>query len=761
MSEFTWRAGRWHARWIWAASADAPSTTSRSVVLLRHEVDLTDVPEVVAARWFATARAAVWVNGVEAGRGPVRGNPRRWRFEEADLAPLLRPGRNVISAIAWSYPGATPWFLPQPVFANDLYHGGFVLEADLGDRWLVTDERWTATALPGWGTGPAHGVNGRGVEFADLADLPEAWDQPGGEWPAAIVRRASTTGEPGRCEPPTYPGGPFGARPISPIVPADVVLAPASDSRSWDAGRVVAGTLVAEVSGPPGATVTLRATEPATAASIAVTSEHDTVFAITCDGTRRTVESLEMYGLRAVEVRADDGAVLHGLTVRERLYPVTGDATFRCSDPRLEEIWAVGRRTVSICSHDAYVDCPTREQRAWIGDAVVHQMVDLTTNADWGLATWYPQLAATPRPDGMLPMAVGGDAEQADFTVIPDWALHWVHGVWNLYRFTGDREAVAELLPVVEGVVRWFERFVDDDGLPTDVFGWVIVDWSSVYTEGTSAALCGLWGRALHEFAEMSDWLGDDGRGEWARATHARLAAGFERLWDGDRRRYADSRVGDVLRPMASQHGQAAAIVGRLAPADRWPRLIEVLTDDASLIHATFSSPDGPAPPNSDVPVGGSYLRTGHPAPWWDVDRQVVRAQPFFRYVVHDALAAAGRADLIAAALLDWTVLLERSATSWAETWFGGTISHGWSSTPTRDLMTRVLGVSPAEPGFAVADVDPSLGPLAWAEGAVPCGGGRVVRLRVHPDRVSVDSPIPFRHAGVRYEPGRHEIPRV
>lgn len=154
---------------------------------------------------------------------------------------------------------------------------------------------------------------------------------------------------------------------------------------------------------------------------------------------------------------------------------------------------------------------------------------------------------------------------------------------------------------------------------------------------------------------------------------------------------------------------------------------------------------------------GGAYLRTGHPQPWWDVERQVVRAQPFFRYVVHDAIAAAGRSDLIANLCLDWSVALERCDSSWTETWFGGTVSHGWSSTPTRDLMVRVLGVEPAEPGFAAARIDPELGPLTWARGAVASPSG-LIRVDVTLDRLQVDSPVPFIHAGQPYPAGRHEI---
>ena len=475
----------------------------------------------------------------------------------------------------------------------------------------------------------------------------------------------------------------------------------------------------------------------------------------TFDGSRRSIETFDAYGLRVARVAASAGVTVYAVTVRERLAPVTGAAFFECSDPVLEQIWSVGRRTVSLCSFDAYLDCPTREQRAWTGDAVVHQMVDLTTNADWRLARWYPHLAASPRADGMLPMAAAGDAEAAEIAIIPDWALHWVHAVWNLYRYVGDRDEIAALMPVVEGVLRWFEPYLDDDGLLRDVISWVIIDWASVETDGVSAALCGLWARGLLDFAEMADWLGDTGRAGWARTLHAALARAFEHSGIPTE---SVTATRSQLRPRP-QHGQSAAIVGGLAPRARRDRLVEVLTAEADLVHATFSVRDREATPNGDFPVGGAYLRQGHPPPWWDVERQVVRAQPFFRYVVHDALAAAGRADLIAAQCRDWTVLLERCPTSWSETWFGGTTSHGWSSTPTRDLMTRVLGVEPAAPGFTAARVEPALGDLAWARGAVPCPGGHV-HVDVQSDMLTVDSPVPFVHAGTDYQRGAHAIPR-
>jgi hypothetical protein len=747
--------GRWRARWIWAPDADAvPDGSRRSVVAIRRRFDLAAVPASAPARLTALSKYVLRVNGVEVARGPVRANPRRQHFDVLDLAGALRIGANELEILAWRYADPTPWWLPPPLFSTDLVNGAVVFEAKVADAIWTSDSSWQAAALPSWSLTMGQGVGGRGLERIDPAALATA------AWVPAIERRAHAVGESGhRPEPPSYPIGPNHPRPISWPTAAAVDLTDGGAGEWLSASGVVAGTVAVDAEGPAGETVTVQVSELLGADGRPQPTEHDARFEVVCTGGRSTAETLDFYGLAGLVVTAPAGVVVHGVRVIERQHDVTGDASFTCSDPVLEEIWRVGRRTVTLCSNDAYLDCPTREQRAWTGDSVVHQMVDLATNADWTLARWHPRLAASPRPDGMLPMAVAGDAEAVDFTVIPDWALHWVHSVHNLYRWVGDREEIGSLLQVVEGVVRWFTSYLDEHGTLIDIPGWVIVDWSSVAADGVSAAVNGLWARSLVEYAEMADWLGDADRAAWARATHDRLRAGFERLWDPERGRYADVIDGGVRQPAASQHGQAAAIVGGLVPSERLSRLVEVLTDETRLVYAAFSAPDGPALPNSEIGVGGDFLRTGQPAPWWDVDVEVVRAQPFFRYVVHDALVAAGRADLIAGACRDWSIALERCRTSWTETWYGGTVTHGWSSTPTRDLTTRVLGVLPAEPGYAVVAVDPSLGDLEWAAGRVPTPHG-AVSVEVTRDRIVIDSPVPIRVDGTDHPAGRLELSR-
>jgi hypothetical protein len=759
----------------------------------------------------------LWLNGVEVMRGPVRANLRWLHHDRADLAPLLRPGRNAIAVLARFFGEPNPWWAPAPP-GSQLGAGAFVFEAEVGrGTTLRSDAAWRALRGEAWSDAAPAGIGGLPAERCDARRLPAGWREPDFDdagWPDAVELSARAVGFTGREAPPSLPYGALPPRPIPPLgdelrepraarvflaraapaaedpfeqVRADAAgaralggeaalpleLAPARGEAaliSLDFGEVVCGTVELALEAPAGARIDAAALEFTDAEGLPDPDGEHAGFRYVARGADDRHETLMPLGLRrlVLSVRADEPVRLLRAAVRERLRPRPPGASFECSDAVLNGIWQVGVRSVDLNAQDTYTDCPTREQRGWTGDLVVHQMVDLVANPDASLARWAVEMAASPRPDGMLPMAAGGDIEHGDVIYIPDWALHWVRALHNLFRWTGDRELVARLLPVAENALRWFEPFRDGSGLLADVTGWVILDWSAVHTAGASSVLNALWARGLRDFAEMAEWLGDAGRAAWARARHAELAAAFELFFDPARELYVDHAVDGSRGRPASQHAQAGPLAAGLVPKARVARVLEAMLDRARLVHATWSVPGGDArhaPGGGRATVGGPYLLTGPPAPWWDVERELVAAQPFFRYVVHDAVAEAGRADLIPELCRDWEVLLARCPTSWSETWFGGTVSHGWSSTPTRDLSTHVLGVTPLEPGFARARVAPRLSGLAFVRGAVPTPQG-LLAVEASPERVVVDSPVPFvlelgRGPASKHSPGRHKLPGV
>ena len=146
-------------------------------------------------------------------------------------------------------------------------------------------------------------------------------------------------------------------------------------------------------------------------------------------------------------------------------------------------------------------------------------------------------------------MAPASDFWADDRTFVPDWSLHWVRSLHNLYRYTGDAALVADLAPVAERTLRWFESYLGADGLLHDVSGWVLLDWASVYANGTSSTLNALWARALEDLADIATWLGNDGTADWARRRRAGVAAGFDAFYDPDRAVYVDHLVGGTRAP--------------------------------------------------------------------------------------------------------------------------------------------------------------------------------------------------------------------
>ena len=115
----------------------------------------------------------------------------------------------------------------------------------------------------------------------------------------------------------------------------------------------------------------------------------------------------------------------------------------------------------------------------------------------------------------------------------------------------------------------------------------------------------------------------------------------------------------------------------------------------------------------------------GTPRIDWDPEREMVIAEPFFSYAVHDAVARAGRAELLIDLVRRWEEFLVDGYDTFGECWGWGTPVHGWSSTPTRDLVWYVLGITPAEPGYRRVRVAPRLGRLR------ECGRRRTNAARV------------------------------
>ncbi|NJM41931.1 MAG: family 78 glycoside hydrolase catalytic domain, partial [Anaerolineae bacterium] len=585
----------------------------------------------------ADSRYALFVNGREVSRGPIRSQPRRTYYDLVDLAPCLRPGQNTIAVYVKYYGSPKSYWMPAPANIMLGRTGVFVFEANLGDAgWLVSDTTWKAKKSDAWlsmGESTSQVGGGVPVEVFDARLFAPGWQQPefdDGTWGAAQAIPAMHIGGYMRTQPPGDPYGPLFPRPIAPLggelrlpasarveslpvlpeapthnpvhnlelthdqpinstqpasLPAVVDVSASATTRIViDMGRIVSGCVQFEVDAPVGTTFDFSYKEEPSVAPAGFIGQHSGTRYI-ARGEKDRFEVFDSNGFRYAYVLiggATGSVTLKHFAVQEMVYPWQSGASFECSDAEINALYTAGVRTVQLNSHDAFIDCPTREQRAWVGDSVVHQMVHLATNTDWRLAWHYLTLGNSPRPDGILPMSVVGEIEASGGVTIPDWSLHWVHGVFNLYQFTGNKDAVKAFMPTIERVLRWYLPYQTELGLLKDVVEWNLIDWASISNEDTSAVITASWARGLREFAEMAAWLEERSSQRWAEGLHAKIKAGFEVFWDEERGSYIDHMKNGKPQPEMSQLAGALAISADLAPRERWPRIIESITDAAN-----------------------------------------------------------------------------------------------------------------------------------------------------------------------------------
>jgi hypothetical protein len=389
-------------------------------------------------------------------------------------------------------------------------------------------------------------------------------------------------------------------------------------------------------------------------------------------------------------------------------YPAESRGRFECSDPRLGTLWEVGRYTLQQCMHDGWEDCPSREQRQWLGDATVEFLV---AQAAFGPSVnalnrqFLQHAAESQRPDGLTQMFAPGD-HRTNAILIPDWTLQWILNAEQHWLYSGDLETIGEIFPAIERALAWFERQRGPNGLLADLPHWNFIDWAAVGRHGEAATANALFVGALRASARLARALESLRAARRYEACAEAVAAALNaRHWDAARGVYVDQvdPASGARDARVSQHANAALLLFGVAPPERWRSMLDYSMDPS---RGVFTA----APPI--VPTGGAF----------DPETQVVLANTFFSHFVYRALSRAGRFDRALSEIrARYGRMLDRGATTLWES-FDPTASlcHGFSATPVYQLSSEVLGVLPVLPGFRRFRVAPQLADLSYAKGIFP-----------------------------------------
>lgn len=775
------------ASWIWSAEgthavppAGQGSPSHYQVRYFRRTFELADpAGAALTVHLSADSRYVFYCNGTCLGRGPAKGDINHHFYDTYDLTPHLRRGRNVLAVIVldMSRVAHRPALLGPPCSVMT-YTGGFVLEGELVDRSgvvladLQTDAQWRVAIDHG------HRFQNENTTFEGYlgyfehrvsALVPAGWNTvefDDSAWPAALVLFKAERHENRRD-----PASPYGLMPRMIPMLEEGAPAPFPDAYVAGGGAVSpawqkllsAGT---PLTLPPGEKVDLvldmgvltTAFPQLTAAggagsnvrltyaealrlpwntpgakllgkqqSLANLASHfadestgwtfDRRGKVTgwCDiwepsGRAETFEPLHWRAFRYVGLQITVGReplTLHAVRQRFTAYPYRVAATFASSDPALDKVWSVGLHTMRMCSHETFEDCPHYEQMQYAGDTMITSKLAMFTTGDYALSRQaLYQFDWSRLSDGLTQARFPSRLVQ----VIPAWSIHWITNIKDYFLCTGDRATVQDLLPGVRAVLDWYRRHTDAAGLPAKLPFWNITDWCPWWPRGvvpgadagTTCIHSAQYINALDEAAWMVRQFGRTAEADALAAEAADLRKKAHALfWSEAEGLYFDRPGG----PEVSQYGNAWAIVAGLAGERERGLIMRRFPDDAKL-----------AP--------GSFF-------WW--------------HTGFTALAKGGRYDDMPRHLGPWHESVGYGLSTFVEeNSYWRSLCHAWSAHPVLEFQQRILGVTPAEPGFARINLVPHRCGLTHAKGSVCTPRGLVeVAWRVDGKKFTLEANVP------------------
>lgn len=292
-----------------------------------------------------------------------------------------------------------------------------------------------------------------------------------------------------------------------------------------------------------------------------------------CDGGRnRVFTTLWWHAGRYAQLEIttkNEPLRVQALEFHETGYPLKPESRFTTDDSGVATILRLCLRTLRMCAHETYIDCPHYEQLMYVGDTRLEMLTHYTLCRDDHLQRKCIALFAASRDaSGMIASRTPSRVRQ----VIPPFGFWWILSVHDHALWRDQPDFVRAHLPGVRAVVEYGLGHRAPDGLVTGLQGWNFVDWvegweRGVPPDGDSAGSIINWQfvLALDAAADLEEWHGDrDLAGRCRREAGVLANHLIARFWNAPRGLFAD----DLLHSRFSEHAQCLAVLsGRLPPS--------------------------------------------------------------------------------------------------------------------------------------------------------------------------------------------------
>lgn len=658
----------WNANRITAREVQNESNTW---IDFRKDIDLQTIPEKALSQIACDSKYWLWINGELAvfegqlKRGP---NPRDTYYDEIDIAPFLKEGKNSIAVLVW-------YFGKDGFSHKSSGEAGLAFQCNainlLSDEsWLVRlDKAFDDTGRPK----PNFRLPESNIKFnAQEGDFD--WTKPKGKLrgfaPVRIIGNAESA-----------PWNKLVLRPIPfwkdhgirEYENADEISS--EGTGEWIECKLPYNchvTPILNVEAPAGVTIKMQ-TDNFDYMGLDVASVRAEY--VTKSGAQE-YESLGWMNGHVVKYLIPKGVKINSLTYRETGFGCEFTGWFKTNDKFYERLWEKAVRTLYVTMRDTYMDCPDRERAQWWGD-----MVNESGEAFYALSP----SAASITKKGILELINWQREDGTIYSPIPEgnWnkelpgqmlASIGYYGFWNYYLNTGDKETLAQ---VYKGVKRYLDvwRLKADGTLVEREGDWYWGDWGKMVDK--QLGFNAWYYLALKGFYNMSELLGETTEAQQTLKEMQEFKDAFNTVfWDGKGYRTKEYE-GEY-----DDRAQALAVVSGLAEKDKYDELLKVFKT------SNLASP---------------YM-----------EKYVLEAL----FVMEEAEFGLERMKRRYHKMVDvspWTTLYENFGDG-ADRIGHGTNNHAWSGGGLTILAQYVCGLEPIEAAWKTFKVKPQLGTLEYAE---------------------------------------------
>jgi alpha-L-rhamnosidase len=425
-------------------------------------------------------------------------------------------------------------------------------------------------------------------------------------------------------------------------------------------------------------------------------------------GRRRFAMPFRRVAARYLEVHVlgRSSVTLFHFGLRPVEYPTRRLGAFSTPDTLTNRIYEVAVRTLELCRHEHYEDCPGREQSLYAYDSRLQALYGYYAFGDFRFPeVSFSLLGNTLNDEGFLALTAPGRVP----VNIPIFSFTWIAAVAEHWLHSGNPALFQSFRPVIETILeKALARYDESKGLyhlPDGSHFWNFYEWTEgLGGDGGAHSRRGRhfagYNLHLHEAMRWQVWMLEQaGEEKPARQLERRRAA----LRAAIHRVFWDSSSGFYRSEISAQGKRGGS-----------HELIQAL-----VLHEGIGSA---ASRNKVIRT----LRTGNLAPC---------TLSGVYYLVSPALWHSEEARTWLTARLEgvWQDMILSGATTLWETTaggadfdFAGSLCHGWSALPVYYHQACLLGVRPLSPGYAEFSLGGFPSRHAECHGIIPTPAGPI-----------------------------------